>query len=242
MRTNKSCDFDSFISMQKNNLFLKNGINFLDEDDDQAAITEFTKAIEFDCDCCQAYYYRGLCKNNLGKEKESLDDFSMAIEINPNYADAYNMRGLSASDIGDIENIEYIELAICDFKKTIEIDPDHFWANYNLGNLLFDYEKYEEAIKYISKGLKLSNCIKLFLIRGRAYKEVGDTKKANDDFERAISTKDFNDYDESPYKFRGDAKFELSNLKGACEDWENSIKHNEPDSDLADDLLIKYCK
>lgn len=49
----------------------------------------FTKAIKYDKNNHEAYYYRGCAKVNATKYKDAIPDFEKAIELKPDYADAY---------------------------------------------------------------------------------------------------------------------------------------------------------
>ena len=48
-----------------------------------------TKAIKYDKNNYEAYYYRGCAKINSKKYKESIADLEKAVELKPDYADAY---------------------------------------------------------------------------------------------------------------------------------------------------------
>ncbi|MFM7771029.1 MAG: tetratricopeptide repeat protein [Bacteroidota bacterium] len=50
-----------------------------------AALPEFSKAIEKNPVYAEAYYNRGLCYENLKKNKEALADYNKALEINPTF-------------------------------------------------------------------------------------------------------------------------------------------------------------
>ena len=48
-----------------------------------------TKAIKYDKNNFEAYYYRGCAKVNERKYQEAIADFEKAVELKPDYADAY---------------------------------------------------------------------------------------------------------------------------------------------------------
>lgn len=63
--------------------------------DFQKAEETLTKAIKYDKNNFEAYYYRGCAKVNAKKYNEAIADFKKAVEIKYDYADAYFNMGRS---------------------------------------------------------------------------------------------------------------------------------------------------
>lgn len=71
-----------------------------------------TKAIRYDKNNFEAYYYRGCAKVNAKKYKDGITDFEKAVEIKPNYADAYFNMGRCYYLLNDQDKAcEYYRLA-----------------------------------------------------------------------------------------------------------------------------------
>jgi len=74
----------------KSRLYTEEGSKLLLRYSDYKAAEEtLTKAIGYDKNNFEAYYYRGCAKVNAMKYDEAIADFEKAIEIKPDYADAY---------------------------------------------------------------------------------------------------------------------------------------------------------
>ena len=72
----------------------------------------FTKAIKYDKNNYEAYYYRGCAKVNATKYKDAISDFEKAIELKPDYADAYFNLGRTYYLLNDQDKAcEYYQLA-----------------------------------------------------------------------------------------------------------------------------------
>ena len=71
-----------------------------------------TKAIKYDKNNVEAYYYRGCAKVNANKLKEAIADFEKAVELKPDYADAYFNLGRTYFLMHDEDRAcEYYKLA-----------------------------------------------------------------------------------------------------------------------------------
>lgn len=71
-----------------------------------------TKAIKYDKNNYEAYYYRGCAKVNARKYKEAIPDFEKAVELKPDYADAYFNMGKTYFLMNDEDKAcEYYHMA-----------------------------------------------------------------------------------------------------------------------------------
>lgn len=71
-----------------------------------------TKAIQYDKNNFEAYYYRGCARVNAQRLKEAIADFEKAVELKPDYADAYFNLGRTYYIMQDEDKAcEYYKLA-----------------------------------------------------------------------------------------------------------------------------------
>lgn len=80
--------------------------------DFQKAEESLTKAIKYDKNNFEAYYYRGCAKVNAMRYNEAIADFEKAVELKPDYADAYFNLGRTYFLLNNEEKAcEYYKLA-----------------------------------------------------------------------------------------------------------------------------------
>ena len=79
---------------EKSRVFLDKGIDYLYTSQIDEAIEFFDKAIKYDENNFEAYYYRGCAYSNNFKTNQALKDWNKAIELKPDYADPYFNIGL----------------------------------------------------------------------------------------------------------------------------------------------------
>ena len=76
------------------------------------AVEVLTKAIKYDKNNYEAYYYRGCAQVNAKRYEEALTDFEKAVELKPDYADAYfNMGRTYYLQQNEDKACEYYKLA-----------------------------------------------------------------------------------------------------------------------------------
>ncbi len=80
---------------------VEEGISLLYKGKNDEALSYFEKAIHYNPENFEAYFYKGNCLANKKKYREAIDEYSKAIKIKPNYAKAYANRGEMMFYLGD---------------------------------------------------------------------------------------------------------------------------------------------
>lgn len=172
--TNKSVDFDSYLSLGK--LYLTNGsyqkamgylqlalqqkpnsadalmalaqVNF-DLENNEKAESLFKKAIEVEPSYWNNYYQYGYFLFSVGRYEEAIPEFNKANILNSNLALAHNALGGIYFLLWDLEKASKA------WEQALAIEPTA--ATYsNLGTSLFFLQKFDEAAKIYNKSLELN--------------------------------------------------------------------------------------
>ena len=191
----------------------------------EAAIEDYSVAIDYDPNSSIAYYNRGSAYNSLGKYDTAIADYNKAISITPDYADAYNNRGFAYN------SLEQYDEAIADYNKAIRLGPDYTYAYNNRGLLhIGNLGKYDEAIADYNKAISLDpDNSSAYNNRGFAYNSLEQDDKAIADCNKAISLDPDNS---SAYNNRGFAYNSLEQYDKAIADYNQAISL-DPDYAIA---------
>ena len=107
--------------------YFNRGVADKANDDLEAAIGDYTRAIELDPKYAAAYSNRGNAKQAKGDLDGAIADCDRAIELNPKDAIAHKNRGVAKKAKGDLEG------AIADYNRAIELDPKYSAAYFHRG-------------------------------------------------------------------------------------------------------------
>lgn len=160
-----------------------------DKETFEKAIADYTEAIRLDPDDAELYYGRGFVYWETGDYDKAIADFTEAIRLNPNDARAYDGRGRAYEAKGDLGK------CMADCHEAGRLNPTFakaYLAHANASacllaaRLYFEDGNYDKAIAICTKAIRLDpKYAKAYWDRGVAYKTIGDSKKANLDFDQA---------------------------------------------------------
>lgn len=143
-------------------------------------ISLLTEVIKLEPKNLDAYFQRGLAKNNSGDFYGAIVDYSKIIAEQPD-ADTYYNRGNSRYSVKD-----YTE-AKEDYAKAYILDNNFIDALYSLACVRLDLEEYDKAISDFDKVIKkVPAQPKTYVLRATAYKAIENYQKALNDYTTAI--------------------------------------------------------
>jgi tetratricopeptide (TPR) repeat protein len=101
-----------------------------------------------DGESAEAHLLLGTTKMNAQEFAEALVDLKKAAELNPQLPDVFSYYGMALLSTGDVAS------AAAAFRKELESNPDDFVSNLQLGALLKQDEKYDEALRLFDRALR----------------------------------------------------------------------------------------
>jgi serine/threonine protein kinase/tetratricopeptide (TPR) repeat protein len=132
----------------------------------------------------------------------------------------------SANDqflIGDLSyRAEDLPAAMGHFRRALDADPKHFWAQYFLAVCYLKSERPREAVAYLTSCLgRRDDFPWVYLLRGYAYAQLGDFASAEADF-KEVARRDPNEY--GLYVNRGLSRLEQGKLAEAVADLRHATR------------------
>ena len=123
------------------------GVKYLEQNEYDLAISEFSKALEIYPVSAATYNNRGFAYAKKGRYDLAISDFTKALEIEPNGAQAYCNRGTTYVVKGQFD------IAILDLNKCLNLDPINAYAYDARGSVLAGL-----ACSDWGKACQLGNC------------------------------------------------------------------------------------
>ena len=124
------------------------GIRLHERFREEEAAPHFQRAIELDPGFAMALAKLGVVMSNLGRHEEGDQYAERALEHVDRLSERERLyiEGWYAS-----RKPSTVDKAINSYERAIELYPDHGSARHNLGNLLFETERYDEAIEQLEE-------------------------------------------------------------------------------------------
>jgi len=213
-----------------------------------------------------AYFYRGIAKNDLGDYNGAIVDYSKIIVEEPD-ADTYFNRGNSRYSLKNFIGAKE------DYAKAFMVDENFIDALYSLACVKLDLEEYEDAIKDFKNVIKaVPENSNTYILRASAYKAIKQFKNALNDYSTAILIEPIADnyynrgafliyikyYEEAnadltkslrlnknnafAYFYRGASNLFIGKFNNAISDFSEAIKFDAMDFDAYLGLAMAYLK
>lgn len=180
----------------------------------------YTKVIELEPKNLDAYFYRGLAKNDLGDYSGAIVDYSKIIVLEPD-ADTYYNRGNARYSLKDFEGAQE------DYQSAYELDSNFLDALYSLGCVKYDIGDFEGSILDFSALIKaIPNESKFYYHRALAFTALEKHAYALNDYSLAILANPSAD----SYYNRGVFYMDINYYEKANADLTISLKLNENNS------------
>lgn len=146
----------------------------------------FTKAVEWVPNDAQGWYYLGRTKYNENRFEEAVNAFKRCLELDPKNVKAEDNLGLSYAGLGRNDDASVAYHTAIDWQK--DAPTREFGPYLDLGTLLVETNKSEEAIPYLQEALQLDgNDPKVHNQLGKAYLHANQLAKAQAELERAVA-------------------------------------------------------
>ena len=230
-----------------NQLYIKQGDECFEKQLHDAAIDNYSQALEIYSNDATTYYKRGRVFYCLKDYSQAITNFVQAINLNPNFAKAYIKSGVARYKLADYYG------AIEDYTQAIKINSYDAIAFQNRGDvrsMIGDsqgaIEDYTQAIKINPNlsGIEKSETQKLekqkiiFNINDNSHNSTVNENKDNlerENHQRAIEVFtqviEISPNDAVGYKKRGNARCDLGDYLAAIEDFTKAIQINPYDGD-----------
>ncbi|MFD1614450.1 tetratricopeptide repeat protein [Gelatiniphilus marinus] len=226
----------------------------------------FTQVIALEPKNLDAYFYRGIAKNDVGDYSGAILDYTKILFYKPD-ADSYYNRGNSKYNLQDYlgAKLDYEQAlkldpqfidaqynlastkyfledymgAITDLSKIIEVAPTESKAYTQRANALLALRKYKLALQDFSMAVLTNPNANTYYNRGLTHLNINYYKQAKKDFDRSLN---FDANNDSAYFFRGASHLLLGKYTKAISDFNTTLKYNASDYEAILGLAIAYHK
>lgn len=191
--------------------------------DFEAAIADFTGAIELDSEAVEAYYWRGQAYQALEEYEQAIADFDQALTLDPDLTEAYVKRGAAFLQSGDFE------WALLDLDEAIQREPESAEAYLTRGLTNLKLANYEQALADLDQAIQLdASSAEAYAGRGLVYALNEEVEQGLADLEEALR---LDPERAGTYLARGNVYVQSGQYEQAVADFDQAIGL-EPDNAL----------
>jgi len=175
--------------------------------DYHGAIADFSKTLDINPDNWEAYFARGLAKQNIKDLEQAIADFTKTLEIKPNYWKAYRFRANIKVRLKDYQSaiLDYFQALVLlnhgtehlsDYMEiiknatvAIEINPNGLYAYNERGLAKANLKNYEGAIEDYKEAIRINPMYAIAHYNSGVANEkmMGHSKEAILDYTAAIT-------------------------------------------------------
>jgi tetratricopeptide (TPR) repeat protein len=120
-------------------------------------------------------------RRNFGKAIETLNRL---LQVNPRYYDAYNLLGTVYTEQGNYQQAKEKLLVAANAEEYLT--PENAYAN--LAVLEMKFEKFDDALRHVEKGLVLNRGFApLYNLKGLALENLGKLNEAAENYDKALA-------------------------------------------------------
>jgi len=151
------------------------------------AISEFEQAISLDPQSASLRVEFAETLWKAGRTRRAVEMCQLASELDPQNSDPHFLLGQIYSTFRSGEQVTMRDRAIEEFRLTVELDPEHFAALYDLGRLLLSREDYREAVEVIDRFIELRPWIVPgYDLKAKAHDQLGEVSDAIEALEESL--------------------------------------------------------
>lgn len=205
-----------FLAQKQAQAALEAGKEFLRQDKQEEACSEFQKAVEYNPYYLEAYMSLGKVLGDIGKYKQAREAYREVIKINQGsaepymlIADLYRLENRKDDAIREYQEASRIEpsnigirhqlallysqkkemnLAVDEYQRILSVEPENLQAHRQLGYIYMALEKNADAIKEFEWVMQVDpDDEAVYQVLGTLYMKVGRLRNAEQIFQTALT-------------------------------------------------------
>jgi tetratricopeptide (TPR) repeat protein len=152
------------------------------------AISEFEKAIPLDPTSGQLRVEFAETLWKAGENRRAVQECQEAIKLDPESSAPHFLLGRIYSTLRTTDQAQVLDQAIDEFERTVELEPDHIQALYDLGRLHLAKKNYQKTVDILDRFIQLQPWVpQAYLLKARAHIELNEIQEAIESLERSVA-------------------------------------------------------